>query len=89
MSAPATGPLVRPLEDVFGAETRPYVGLEGALLPALAPMGYAGEGDLYLTILKHREQAGAWGSPGDYYAANWVWFGVALWSGVARPPEVE
>lgn len=23
----------------------------------------------------------------DYYAANWVWFGQALWSGTARPLE--
>lgn len=25
----------------------------------------------------------------DYYAANWVWFGEALWSGVARPVEAR
>lgn len=73
----------------FAGETRPYAGLQGVMLPALAPMGLSGEADLYLMMLQQREQTGSWGSPGDYYAANWVWFGVALWSGVARPPEVE
>ena len=29
------------------------------------------------------------GDADDYYAQNWVWLGMALWTGVARPPTED
>lgn len=66
-----------------------YVGMYGAILPALALISPKEAELLYTEMLKMRAEGQAWGSPGDYYAPNWVWFGVALWSGVATPAEVR
>jgi endoglucanase len=65
----------------------PYLGLYGALLPAWAlgrPQDVDALYERHLLALRNRQ---GWGEPDDYYAQNWTWLGVALWSGVALPPE--
>ena len=32
-----------------------------------------------------RRQVAPWGEARDYYGQNWIWFGLALWAGVATP----
>jgi endoglucanase len=71
-----------------------YAGMYGAVLPALELVlpGCVGSHEaslLFQELLRMRQETGSWGYPGDYYAPNWVWFGVALWSGVAKPEGIK
>jgi endoglucanase len=61
----------------------------GALLPAWERVAPAAADALFRTELRPRRQRPGWAGPEDYYAQNWIWFGLALWSGLARPlPQV-
>jgi endoglucanase len=64
-----------------------YPGMYGALLPGWAVSAPREARLLYRRELAPRRAAKAWGRPTDYYAMNWIWFGLALWSGLAVPPE--
>ena len=61
-----------------------YIGLYGALLPAwglrLPPAERAAR-----ALLDGRRAPHGWGEPNDYYGQNWVWMGLALEDGLARP----
>lgn len=64
-----------------------YPGMYGALLPGWAVAFPAEARRLYRRELAPARAATGWGRPSDYYARNWIWFGLALWSGLAVPPE--
>ena len=60
----------------------------GSLLPAWDLMASPGDAmQLYEQEIASTRQPWGWGESDDYYSQNWVWFGVALWNGLARPPE--
>jgi endo-1,4-beta-D-glucanase Y len=63
-----------------------YLGLYGALLPAWGILRPGRAGEIYAEEVQPVQE----GTPDpraarDYYAHNWVWMGLALWSGLARP----
>ncbi|MBO87865.1 MAG: hypothetical protein CL927_21140 [Deltaproteobacteria bacterium] len=62
--------------------------LTGALLAAWAWQDPDTALDLYQTDIAPSRGKDGWGDPDDYYAQNWIWFGIALWSGVAMPMEM-
>ncbi|MEO0601959.1 MAG: glycosyl hydrolase family 8 [Myxococcota bacterium] len=57
-----------------------YLGLYGALLPAWGVTFPADAEMLYNDVIRPVRTASGWGQADDYYAHNWVWFGLALWS---------
>lgn len=57
-----------------------YLGQYGALLPAWGITHPEDALQLYQTEIHPLRTATGWGDPNDYYAHNWVWFGLALWS---------
>ena len=57
-----------------------YLGLYGALLPAWGITAPQDAERLYTEAIAPVAGDGSWGNPDDYYAHNWVWFGLALWS---------
>lgn len=59
-----------------------YLGLYGALLPAWAEMRPGDVEELFRAEIRAAQDPAV---KHDYYAHNWVWFGLALWSGLARP----
>jgi hypothetical protein len=59
-----------------------YPGMYGALLPVWRPMRAR---SIYVRELERRRAQHGWGDPRDYYGQNWIWMGMALWSGVATP----
>lgn len=59
-----------------------YLGLYGALLPAWAEVRPADVEELFRAEIRAAQDPAV---ARDYYAHNWVWFGLALWSGLARP----
>lgn len=70
-----------------------YLGLYGALLPALAAVRPPIAEAIYRDEIR-RPSPSDGGMPAtsagadysrDYYAHNWVWLGLALWSGLATP----
>jgi endoglucanase len=61
--------------------------LTGALLPAWALTDPHAAADLYTTDIAPTLGPDGWGDPNDYYAQNWIWFGIALWIGEAVPSE--
>ena len=68
--------------DGTARHTWGYLGLYGALLPAWAEVRPGDVDALFVAEVRGtRDPASA----RDYYAHNWVWFGMALWSGLARP----
>lgn len=71
------------------ASNHDYVGMYGALLPAWHHSRPGDAALLYETHVAPSATGGIWGRPNDYYAQNWVWFGLALWTGLAKPPEVR
>jgi endoglucanase len=75
------GPSGEALEDYE------YPGMYAALLPALALTDPAAAARLWSAELEDRWGCAGWRDPGDYYFANWLWFGVALWSGAIGPVE--
>jgi len=64
-----------------------YLGLYGALLPAWGLARPPDANELYVREIARARKRRTWGDPDDYYAQNWVWFGLALWTGRAAPPE--
>ena len=64
-----------------------YLGLYGAVLPA---WGITRPEDAQLLYARHivptREKT-YWDKPDSYYTQNWIWFGVALWTDLALPPD--
>jgi endoglucanase len=75
--------------DGTGLEDYEEPAMMGALLPAWERVAPAAAAALYRTELRPRRQRPGWAGPDDYYAQNWIWFGLALWSGLARPlPQV-
>lgn len=75
------GPGLQPLQD------HDYLGAYGALLPAWQQIRPRDAEQLYARHLAPVAGRGGWGRPEDYYAQNWVWFGIALWNRTAVPPE--
>jgi endoglucanase len=61
-----------------------YLGMYGALLPAWAQVRPGDVDQLFDAELRASDDPAV---ARDYYAHNWVWFGLALWSGLAAPPE--
>jgi endoglucanase len=72
--------VIRP--DGTPLHTWSYLGLYGALLPAWAEVRHAAAEDVFASELRAARPPA---SAHDYYAHNWVWFGLALWSGLAQP----
>ncbi|MFZ5475722.1 MAG: glycosyl hydrolase family 8 [Myxococcota bacterium] len=67
-------------------ETWDYLGLYGALLPAWAEIRPSLVDQLYADEVRPaREAAQDPAVARDYYAHNWIWLGLALWSGLATP----
>jgi endoglucanase len=63
-----------------------YLGLYGALLPAWSLLRPVRAGQIYAEEVQPvREGTPDPRAARDYYAHNWVWMGLALWSGLARP----
>ncbi len=62
--------------------------LVGALLPAWAAEDQDAAMRLYETEIAPSAGQDGWGDANDYYAQNWIWFGLALWNGLAVPPEM-
>jgi endoglucanase len=60
-----------------------YLGLYGALLPAWAEVRPKEVDALFRAEVRATEDPAV---ARDYYAHNWVWLGLALWSGLAHPP---
>lgn len=84
----------RPLPAVARPDGSPAVdyghpALTGALLAAWAWNDPALATHLYETEIAPTLGPDGWGDPDDYYAQNWIWFGIALWSGVATPTEMN
>lgn len=57
-----------------------YLGMYGALLPAWDVVSPESAQQLYQSEIHALRSEHGWGDPNDYYAHNWVWFGLALWS---------
>ena len=91
--------LVRHAIQIATAERRRQLGrrpdwrrrvVYGALLPAWAIGSSSAAEQLYTTAIAPTRGPNGWGEPDDYdyYAQNWIWFGLALWTGLASPPEL-
>ena len=63
-----------------------YPGLYGALLSAWAVARPEDVGALYEQEIRKRKRRGGWGDREDYFSQNWIWFGLAAWTGLAQPP---
>jgi len=63
------------------------LGLYGAMLPAAEILHPSDAAALYASELEEMRECWGWGEPDDYYSQNWVWFGLALWSRLARATE--
>lgn len=62
-----------------------YLGAYGAYVPAWDLFDASDARRLYRREIRSKRDATGWGRPEDYYAQNWVWFGLALWTGFAKP----
>jgi hypothetical protein len=71
--------------DGSAASDSEYLGLYGALLPAWSVARPEDVDGLYSRHIKPARARHGWGEPDDYYSQNWVWLGLALWSGQAQP----
>ncbi len=63
-----------------------YPGFYGALLSAWAVARPEDVDALYVQEIKTRKRLGGWADREDYFSQNWIWFGLAAWTGVAQPP---
>lgn len=70
--------VIRP--DGSAGQSYEYLGLYGALLPAWGILSPSDADYLYSNVILPRRSVSGWGDADDYYAHNWVWFGLALWS---------
>jgi endoglucanase len=68
--------------DGTAREDWDYLGMYGALLPL---WGGRRAQQVYSATIAPRAAAWGWGEEDDYYSQNWVWFGLALQTGVAVP----
>jgi len=66
----------------------PSLGLYGAVLPAWAITSPDDARSLYEHVIFPARTVSGWGDTEDYYAHNWVWFGLALWGDLADPPKL-
>jgi hypothetical protein len=64
-----------------------YTGMYAGLLPAWATARPEDVESLYRRHIESARNKDGWGEPKDYYAQNWTWMSLALWAGLARPPE--
>ncbi len=64
-----------------------YPGFYGVLLAAWAVARPEDVQDLYDQEIVGLARRGGWGDRSDYFSQNWIWFGLASWSGLAQPPE--
>jgi len=64
-----------------------HLALTGALLPAWGLLDPDAAADLYTSDIAPTLGPDGWDDPADYYAQNWTWFGIALWTGVAVSSE--
>lgn len=62
-----------------------WLGTYGALLPVWQVTHPADVDALYTKEIVPKQTRTGWGEPDDYFAHNWIWFGLALWSDLARP----
>lgn len=74
--------------DGTPAEDYGHLALSGALLPAWGVTDPDAASDLYTSDIAPSLGPDGWGDPADYYAQNWTWFGIALWTGVAVSLEL-
>ena len=74
--------------DGSAAADYPHLALYGALLPAWAIDSPGAAEQLYTATIAPTRGRDGWADDRDYYAQNWVWFGLALWTGLASPPEL-
>ena len=65
----------------------PSLGLYGAVLPAWGITSPDDARSLYEHVIFPARTVSGWGDTEDYYAHNWVWFGLALWGDLADPPR--
>lgn len=64
-----------------------YVGMYGAVLPAWGLTRPEDASALYARNIVPERHETYWAKPDAYYTQNWVWFGLALWTSLALPPE--
>lgn len=68
-------------------EPWPYIGVYATLVAAWAGPLPAEAEALYGAHIAPRRARHGWAEADDYYGQNWTWLGLALWTGIARPPE--
>ncbi len=73
--------------DGSAAASWDYPGLYGAVLPAWGITRPEDARALYARNIVPERRATYWAEPDAYYTQNWIWFGLALWTGLALPPE--
>jgi len=64
-----------------------YPGLYGGLLPAWGITRPEDARLLYAKNIVPERGKTYWAEPDAYYTQNWIWFGLALWTNIAMPPE--
>ena len=74
------------LPDGSAGRPYPYLGLYGVAIAAWAPGHPEDAAALYKHSIFPARTVSGWGDTEDYYAHNWVWFGLALWIGLAEEP---
>lgn len=65
------------------------LGQYGALIAAWAVIRPDDVSALFARDVEPLRGVGGWGGEDDYYGQNWTWLGVALWTGLAVPPEAS
>jgi len=86
------------LADGSPGRPYPFLGMYGALLPAWGRTHPDTARRLYEGVIFPTRSVSGWGNTEDYYAQNWVWFGLALfaapapdrtWMAAIRPEDTE
>lgn len=62
-----------------------YPGMYGALIPVWGIRRPSAAKHMWRKEIAPLRGKHGWGDPDDYYGQNWIWFGLALWQGTARP----
>lgn len=75
------------LPDGSAGRPYPYLGLYGAAIAAWAQLHPDDAAALYKHAIFPARTVSGWGDTEDYYAHNWVWFGLASWTGIAEEPK--
>jgi endoglucanase len=65
------------------------MGQYGALIAAWSVIRPDDVSALFARDVGPSRGVGGWGGEDDYYGQNWSWLGVALWAGLAVPPEAS